>query len=238
MNFPPVGNDIVDLDDEDGRLDSYDTRFAARACHEQEWADLAAAPDRERAFWRLWTAKESAFKLAQRERPELSFRPSRFHVRLSEGLVACDEALFQVRWRETREYILCWAYSMNHEIPSLISSRAASLDDIEESGPATLTQREAVHARTRESRAARILAKDLASKLLRLEGSCIEVLQTPPQLWYENAPLAHTGISISHHGRYVACAIAVGSREENKFEIRSTNFQTSPNDQNPKNEMP
>lgn len=72
-----LGNDVVDLRDPEARpVDP--ARFDARVFHDAELADLDACGDRESRRWRLWAAKEAAYKALVRRDPATVFSPARF----------------------------------------------------------------------------------------------------------------------------------------------------------------
>ena len=78
-----VGNDVVDLNDPDANPDTLHPRFDARvfSAGELERLRLSARPVPLR--WRLWAAKEAAYKAVSKACPEIVFSPSRFHVELA-----------------------------------------------------------------------------------------------------------------------------------------------------------
>ncbi len=89
-----VGNDVVDLADRDARSQTYALRFDARVFDRSERAAIerAGSPQSlqspqstestESQRWRLWAAKEAAYKVARKENAGTVFTPARFGVRL------------------------------------------------------------------------------------------------------------------------------------------------------------
>lgn len=96
-----IGNDVVDLRDPETRPGAVHARFDARVFTPVEVDRLRRCerPNVER--WRLWTAKESAFKAARRSTPALVFAPSRFRVEEDElgERVMIGERAYHVSWR-------------------------------------------------------------------------------------------------------------------------------------------
>ena len=61
-----VGNDIVDLRDPQSRSESLHPRFDTRVFSERERRIIGEAADSERVRWKLWAAKEAAYKLMRK----------------------------------------------------------------------------------------------------------------------------------------------------------------------------
>jgi hypothetical protein len=79
-----VGNDVVDL--RDGEATPVDAaRFDARVFCEAERRALAASTQPSSERWRLWAAKEAAYKATVQHDPATVFSPSRFRVRLADA---------------------------------------------------------------------------------------------------------------------------------------------------------
>ncbi len=91
-----VGNDVVDLRDSDARPDTLHPRFDARVFTPAERLALERSEDATRQRWRLWSAKEAAYKVARKLDASSTFSPSRFEVELD-----CD-ARGTVRYRGRR----------------------------------------------------------------------------------------------------------------------------------------
>ena len=80
-----VGNDVVDLLDPDSDPATLNPRFDERVLHPEEsrHAEERRAFDGEPARalrWRLWAAKEAAYKAVKQIRPETVFSPRRFRT--------------------------------------------------------------------------------------------------------------------------------------------------------------
>ena len=78
-----VGNDVVDLDDPDTRLDSLHPRWDERVFGAAERRALEASSSRHLLHWALWAAKESAYKARKRLDPHTVFSPREFEIELS-----------------------------------------------------------------------------------------------------------------------------------------------------------
>ena len=77
-----IGNDVVDLLDPESLPETLHPRFDTRVFTAREREAIAASPgdDAARARWKLWAAKEAAYKLARKRRPATVFSPHRFAV--------------------------------------------------------------------------------------------------------------------------------------------------------------
>jgi len=79
-----VGNDVVDLRDRDVDPKTLDPRFDRRVFSRDERRTINASAEPVRQRWRLWAAKEAAYKLLRRLEPAIAFSPVRLLVSLEE----------------------------------------------------------------------------------------------------------------------------------------------------------
>jgi len=189
-----VGNDVVDLADPENQPTAIHPRWDSRVFTPTEQQRLADASSLHHMRWRLWAAKEAAFKVAKKMEPALSFFPTAFHVELrgdTTVLVRHELERFTVRLHETVEYVHAVATREGH-FP-------------------TWSKICVVEAATAASKQARELAGRAIGLLFETGPS--EVLIAPegrvPVAFLEGVKLP-IDISLSHHGRFVACAL--GSR--------------------------
>lgn len=82
-----IGNDVVDLRDPEALPTGPHRRFPGRVCAEEELARIHEAADPMRMLWVHWAAKESAFKAFRKLDPAVRFLPRQFRVELRNG---CD----------------------------------------------------------------------------------------------------------------------------------------------------
>jgi phosphopantetheinyl transferase (holo-ACP synthase) len=206
-----VGNDIVDLDDPALCGRALDGRFVARVCAPEERARLAAAADPYRLLCRLWTAKESAYKLAQRDDWDLGLAHARFVVDVDAARVRWGARLIRVRWQEAADWLACVAWSGDDP--------DAACATVEPVAPSTiLSARERASAGEPPSVAVRVLAKRLVAERLGLDARELEIVRPPraaghgrafgpPEVWWRGVGLPSVTVSLSHDGRYVAAAV-------------------------------
>ncbi len=177
-----VGNDVVDLSD---AADSHlSPRFVARVCAQSERVLLAASPAPKQLLWSLFAAKEAAFKVVSKLGPRPVFAHRKFVVAGDLRAVTYEGRVLSLWLEQAEGYV--------HALVSDAPQRPAGA--VEPLPPGT------------EPSAA---ARALLVRQLGLWGS--EVLRDPlPGSWDGFGPprLSPPGpdISLSHHGRFVACA--------------------------------
>ncbi|GMV06006.1 MAG: hypothetical protein AMXMBFR53_22830 [Gemmatimonadota bacterium] len=217
-----VGNDVVDLTDPRTRDKHRDERFVARVLSEEERGILAAAPDPATELWRLWAAKEAAYKVVSKLLGEPPvFVHAAFPVtwaagaaRRRAGLVEHGEVRIpvEVGWDEARVHAV--AVSPGVEVApeaEVAEAGDASLEEL----LGRLTSREADAVHSPASASVRLAARrDLARRLdveeARLEIVCAPGVtgRRPPRVLLDGHP-ATADVSLSHHGRWIAWAILV-----------------------------
>jgi phosphopantetheinyl transferase (holo-ACP synthase) len=196
-----VGNDVVDLEDAEARLDGLHPRFEQRVFTEAERAALAGSPCRLRLHWALWAAKESAYKALKQLDPALVFSPRELEVALDPGARGGPRARDLVTGRVVRGSLgldvqirFC-----GESVHAIARSRA--------SGPARfLSTVEA--AREDAGVAVRRLAASAIGATLGLEPAELRISGRPP-LVLRGGERLDLSLSLSHHGRFVAFAAAL-----------------------------
>jgi hypothetical protein len=196
-----VGNDIVDLEDEDAREGARHPRFDQRAFAESERRLLGADPSDSRLRWILWAAKESAYKVARRRRSAVGFAPVCFVVTL--------DAEWRGHVRHGGDvYSVCVAVREDH-VHAIATEPGLAGGDVW-AGIRRLEPGQARDGRGEvASREARSFA--LAEIAQRTGRACdsfaIERFERIPRL-VDRAGRDVMDLSLSHHGRFVAYACA------------------------------
>ena len=190
-----VGNDVVDLRDLETRARGLHPRFDARVFAGAEGEALKASPAPERLRWRLWAAKEAAYKVARKLDPRVVFSPSRFVVTLDDvhqGRVSWATGTVSVVLHEDGESVHAIATDDAASEPRILHARAVA------SNP-----REA-------SQAVRQLAIQRVAERLSTDPQRLHVIRRDriPQLVIGKSVSAPRSLdlSLSHHGRFVAFA--------------------------------
>lgn len=188
---PLLGNDVVDLAVA-GKAG--DARFLGRVFTPAERAWLSRSPQPDLALWRLWAAKEAAYKAWSRGNPALVFAPSRYEVSPGTAQVLGPDGACGVEWQEGPGWVHCLA----HDGGARILWRVEALEDV-----------------SAESRGVRSLAGRLLAEV-GFEGARIVRLETedpgrwgPPQVVLDGRVLEGVRVSLSHDGRWGAVALAV-----------------------------
>ena len=180
-----VGNDIVDLAASRG----FHFRFPRRVLTPREYARFVIAGFSERVLWRFWAAKEAAFKLARQIDPAVSFLAREFEVDLKRRVVTHAGKTFWLRLRETAEFV--YAECRDDALARVVSDVGHCRDDLES---------DSVRRLVLELAQATGLA-ECGEISLRKDDAGIPFLVAAD----ERLPV---GVSLTHHGRFVAAALA------------------------------
>jgi phosphopantetheinyl transferase (holo-ACP synthase) len=200
----PVGNDIVDLHDPWSQPDKVHARFDARAFTPAERADILASVCAHQLRWSLWAAKESAFKVARKLDPGVRFFPREFAVRMlgnARAEVRHRVGRFAVWFERADEWVHAVALPMADPTPSGVGAR---IGRVEKEGADYPDRGERPSIRVRE------VAQAAVGSVMNVPPAEIEIVteQGIPTLHCRDERLP-VDLSLSHHGRFVACAWAV-----------------------------
>ncbi|MFZ5889466.1 MAG: 4'-phosphopantetheinyl transferase superfamily protein [Myxococcota bacterium] len=199
-----VGNDIVDLALMRERPEH--PAFAERVCSEAELGVLYASRDRARALWSLFAAKEAAYK-ALSKLHSVRFVPRAF----------CVDAAFTTVQQAGDQLTLRLFHGASFVHASVFDGASPLWD---------FARRDSACA----SDAVRVLARCLAGRYLHEEPGAFSVVRDralgawdgygPPRLLLRGRPVG-LDVSLSHHGRYVACAVERRSGSERDLLVSS-----------------
>jgi hypothetical protein len=194
-----VGNDVVDLDDPDARLDSLHPRWDPRVFGAAEREALEASPSRHLLHWALWAAKESAYKARNRLDPETVFSPREFEIELSLLPAGKGPGIAVGR-----------AMHRGHALGIEVHVDGACLHAVarsEDEDARVLWGAEA--ALGDPGAGARRLAATAIGRALGLDPVRVEIVRRPPVAVFRDRRV-EADVSLSHHGRFVAFACALG----------------------------
>ena len=209
-----VGNDVVDLQDAESDIETLSSRWLQRVFTRDELHVLDAAADRPRMHWRLWAAKEAAYKWARQVRSSTVFSPQAFEVTLldefagSEAEASASEAPIvgtcrgHVDWGDGRRvplmleegegFVHAWVTDRTLEagLPRRGVARLPVLLGDDATGPSTFVRELVIQ----DARAI-------------LHANDLEIVRDGriPQL-KSSRGLESATLSLSHHGRFVAFA--------------------------------
>jgi hypothetical protein len=221
-----LGNDIVDLHDPDSRPETFRPRFDERVFDpvERHAIDHDEAPQARR--WAHWAAKEAAYKLARQVDPGFVFAPSRLVARFRRGLcgpegrveragsielvepIASGIDCIELRSIETPDWVHVLALPRGADWDAVVSAVAPLCSDPAEleSLPAELPVDSS--GGVDPSVAVRRLAIARIARDLGIEADRIAIGRRDriPTVEIDGAR-SSMAISLSHHGRFVACAM-------------------------------
>jgi phosphopantetheinyl transferase len=216
-----VGNDVVDLRDQDAKLE-FRPRFDARVFCDEELASLDASPDRARRRWQLWAAKEAAYKVVVKSDSATIFSPSRFRVRVSrEGAAGEDAETGVVEFLDrvlpvrvvVRDDVVHAVVGTDRQrlVPGALDTGALDMGALVVGEKRIDTAEVGGHSPDAESRAVRRFATERLAGKLRVDGTEIEIRKQGriPELW-ANGRRAAADLSLSHHGDVVGFACELG----------------------------
>lgn len=216
-----VGNDVVDLRDPDADPATLNPGFDRRVFAKAELLQLAESADPVARRWKLWAAKESAYKALVRRAPNTVFSPIRFRVALERvrceqhtqvGLVHSDGGICRVHisLRDGAVHAIArTVVSSDDYLPGYLPDLPDYLPDhlpddvlhdfarVESDRPEMLSH--AVRRLARRAIGARLGCGDLALEIGREGRIPLLLLDGERQ---------HADLSLSHHGRVVAFVFA------------------------------
>jgi phosphopantetheinyl transferase len=188
-----VGNDVVDLTDDETHANVCHPHFDLRVFTDRERDALGCVGDLRLGRWRLWAAKESAYKLMAGLEPSTRFIPRHFEAHLGgrhRGVVRYEGRELQIRFEEVPGgvHAVC---ARDPETLKAIRTEVTRCDP--DADPRT---------------AVRCLARRCIADGLSVPANRITISgggRNPPLVTVAAHQMA-TSLSMSHHGRLVACA--------------------------------
>lgn len=193
-----VGNDIVDLGDPETRLGGLNPRWGERVFGAAEREALDASPSRHRLHWALWAAKESAYKARKRLDPETVFSPVEFEIELS-SLPTTGAGVAVGRAVHRGDVFGLEVHVEGASLHAVATSSG-------EAGARFLWKMD--ESRGDPGTAARRLATDTIASSLGIDPDELFIVRRPPVATFRDRR-GEIGLSLSHHGRFVAFACAL-----------------------------
>ncbi|MCA0131219.1 4'-phosphopantetheinyl transferase family protein [Winogradskyella alexanderae] len=185
-----VGNDIVDIELAKRQSDWQRPRYLDKIFNLQEQQLIYASNEPTIMVWKLWSMKEAAYKLYTQVCPSRFYNPKAFTCNLKNGeTVRYKSFLCETNTKTTIHYILSEARLKN----KLTTSKVINLENISHMNQGKTFEKEAL--------------KLFATERKYLEKN-LKYAKTPfgvPLIYYKSKKY---NISISHHGKFGAIAIA------------------------------
>jgi len=202
-----IGNDIVDLADPQAVGKHRDVRFMDRVFTPDERRTILSSDAPDTILWSLWAAKETGYKAMGKLHPALSSAPKRYPVRLSgapfpeAGIVETPCGPISLRFDITGEYVHCIGATADEDLDAVVwNVHEIPHPDI---------------SSERQSDFLRNMTRETLSRCLNESPESIEIVRQkghrglgPPEVYFGGKRTA-IDISMSHDGRFAACAISV-----------------------------
>lgn len=213
-----LGNDVVDLEDVDARPETFRRRFDVRVFAEEERQAIAADEDPQARRWAHWGAKEAAYKLARQVDSRFVFSPVRLVARYEQRDAHASRPAPARRERRGRLELSpgprAEAMSVelrSFETPELV--HVVALPAGADWGDVAMAV-EAIDGQGDEpGRAVRRLALQEIARQLGVEPGRLSIGRRDriPTLELDGRATSFA-LSLSHHGRFVAYAMAPRGR--------------------------
>ena len=202
-----IGNDIVDLADPRAAGKSRDLRFMDRVFTAKERQAIFNHVNRDLYLWSLWAGKETAYKALCKIYSALSSAPGRYEIELfpsagpvpERGVARTPCGSVSLRLFTGRDHLHCIGVTAGHDTDSVMWDVARI--DRGNADPGY------------QSEIVRNMIKRAASCYLKESPETMEIVRIrgprglgPPVLYVRKAQTT-LDISMSHDGRFVACAL-------------------------------
>jgi phosphopantetheinyl transferase (holo-ACP synthase) len=189
-----IGNDIVDLSAVQCTSRSLDDRFLDKICSEKEQEIIRHSSRPEEKLWRLWSMKESAYKIFVRKHKRLFYNPLKFQCQVidqDKGLVTIDDEYYNTFSDKTKKFIHTIAHENTADsfVFDFTKLKEATYEDQHRYGYGKLL---AIYAKN----------TGISIKDLDIHKDNLGI----PALYIHNRK-TNLAFSISHHGHYAAVAM-------------------------------
>jgi len=213
-----LGNDVVDLTERYNKAPSL--RFIQRVCCAQERSELSASHRPVFLLWKIWTAKEAAYKAVVKKFPNTLFAHKDFKVDLVTHSVFLGKEQIFVQWQYPKNAIHCVAIFIDRELTNLHKNSRARKKVF--CNVLKKTSRTTKHSplRSSESSTVRLLALKLltcskkyknlsktvkTSVVIKRDTSSGRALA--PYFYRGSVLLDRIELSLSHDGRFTSAAV-------------------------------
>ena len=217
LKVTSLGNDIVDWTDPDTVHLAENNKFLNRVFNKAELDHCFKLPVHQqyRFFWKLWAAKEAAYKAVRRVHEHSFFSPKLFEYIPDSQVVVYKELSCSMQFYENNEYVYASAIifdsdSTAHRNPEMNQWGKVQnwIGDYEEIHKLILDRKFPVmDSYSRESSLCRTFAAMQIGQFL--DSSEVRIVKDPksrsniPEVWVNNEKTRHM-VSTSHHGRFCA----------------------------------
>ena len=201
-----IGNDIVDLADPQATGKGRDIRFINRVFTVDEQQKILSSDDPDIFLWSLWAGKETGYKAISKLYPAVSFSPGHYEIKLSDsslpesGTVYTPCGPVPVRFFITCEYVHCIGATTDKGMDSIV------WDVQKMCQPLSFSDYQSDFVRN--------MARKKISRYLKEDLETLEIVRPKgrrglgPPVIYTGGKRTAIDISMSHDGRFAACAIS------------------------------
>ena len=189
-----IGNDIIDLNVAGLNSRWQEQRFLDKLFTQVEQEFILKDELRFQNIWRLWSMKESTYKIVVREKKSSSFNPKSFHCKItsdSSGIVLFGDHAFKTTTKYNTDII----YTTAQVKETLQITDYFKLDNPSQSYQLKST---AIHAYSQ--------LKSLSESSISIEKDRIGV----PHFFIDRT-LQTDALTLTHHGQYAGFAISCES---------------------------
>lgn len=235
-----LGNDVVDLRDPDSDARTHPHRFDERVFSPAEQRLIRRRPEASQLRWRLWAAKEAAFKAARRRDGTTVFSPPRFEVELStedEGRVTHRREghapqHFDLRWWHADGAVHAVA-SAEGVLTS--ADPTALIHGLRRLRPDQVGDAVTTGGEWGASLAVRELAREQLGAVFDVPSDALEIRKQGrvPVLWLDDRPVA-ADLSLSHHGEWIAFAYLASRSTRGRGATLGPRFRSQPRTPSPR----
>lgn len=216
-----IGNDIVDLHYFGAPFYQH-VRYLGRICAPDEAEAVRKSQDAPRTLAAVWAAKEAAYKLVSRNSNLRHFVPRDFATDIACRGSRSGYDELRVSYGGTHASVTI--FGTGQWVHALAAFRQCSevhwkVQEIHEPPFGIITPRD-------ESDISRQLARELLYEC-GLKDACLDFVGRIPMLHQVGPFGSEAAISLSHHGRFVAAALAWNSGESQKQSKATGNLAVS-----------
>ncbi len=200
-----VGNDIVDITAPYAASKAYDERFLARVFNHEEKDCIKKSFNPTLTLWSIWSAKETAFKIAKKQNSKTIFCHKAFCVHnppqrygKHNGHVTHHERIYAVHWDANCRHVHCVGASHDGEVYFCIAPLDEEFED--------------------QSIKVRLLAKQILSNVFQKKANIVRAQEGtrlgPPSFVSNTDSIDDIDLSLSHDGNFIAAT--VGRKDKSK----------------------
>jgi len=181
-----IGNDVIDLEKARAESNWEHPRFLDKVYTLSEKEIIEKAINKFETIWRLWSMKESAYKIYVQQHRKTFFNPKKIECKLinnAEGIVTIENGEYKTVSQITTDYIYTTAFSC------IVTNTFSNSFELFGSNPSEECRLQLLRAFAKKN------VLDLSSLEIKKDNLGV------PKVFF-NKILKENSISISHHGQF------------------------------------